>query len=125
MFFFNLWKVYYLPYTNKYDLIYLPYVNDDPVGGEEVKVFGDYLESPVSDGTIEDNFEEELAEAPFVAESDSLPTTPLQDEEDFSDIAKHNIVEVVGDDAYGRKIIVLASCKLPSNKGFDHQRFLR
>jgi len=83
------------------------------------------MESPVSDGTIEDNFEEELAAAPFVADSDSVPTTPLQDEEDFSDISKHNIVEVVGDDAYGRKIIVLASCKLPPNQGFDHQRFLR
>lgn len=93
-------------------------------GEDEVKVF-DYLESPVSDGTIEENFEEELAAAPFVSEPDSVPTTPLQDEEDFSDIAQHGIVDVVGDDAYGRKIIVVVACKLPSNKGFDHQRFLR
>jgi hypothetical protein len=91
---------------------------------DEIKVF-DYLESPVSDGTIEENFEEELATAPFITELDSITTAPLQDEEDFSDIAQHKIVEVVGDDAYGRKIIVLASCKLPSNKNFDHQRFLR
>ncbi|CAG7718437.1 unnamed protein product [Allacma fusca] len=94
------------------------------VDEEEIKVF-EYLESPVSDGTIEENFEEELAAAPFNPEPDSLTATPLQDEEDFSDIAQHNIVEVVGDDAYGRKIIVLAACKLPSNKSFDHQRFLR
>lgn len=91
---------------------------------EEVRVF-EYLESPVSDGTIEENFEEELAAAPFIPEPDSLTTTPLQDEEDFGDIAQHGIVEVVGDDAYGRKIIVVAACKLPSNKTFDHQRFLR
>lgn len=83
------------------------------------------MESPVSDGTIEENFEEELAAAPFISEPDSITTTPLQDEEDFSDISQHGIVEVVGDDAYGRKIIVVVACKLPSNKGFDHQRFLR
>ncbi|XP_035703861.1 rho GTPase-activating protein 1 isoform X2 [Folsomia candida] len=93
-------------------------------GEDEIKVF-DYLESPVSDGTIEENFEEELAAAPFISEPDSITTTPLQDEEDFSDISQHGIVEVVGDDAYGRKIIVVVACKLPSNKGFDHQRFLR
>lgn len=28
----------------------------------------DYMESPVSDGTIEENFEEELVNAPIVAE---------------------------------------------------------
>ncbi len=85
----------------------------------------DYLESPVSDGTIEENFEEELAAAPFISEPDSITTTPLQDEEDYSDISHHGIVEVVGDDAYGRKIIVVVANKLPSNKTFDHQRFLR
>lgn len=93
-------------------------------GVEEIRVL-EYLESPVSDGTIEENFEEELAAAPFIPEPDSITTTPLQDEEDFADIAQHGIVEVVGDDAYGRKIIVVAACKLPSNKSFDHQRFLR
>ncbi|ODN02498.1 Rho GTPase-activating protein 1 [Orchesella cincta] len=76
---------------------------------EEIRVF-EYLESPVSDGTIEENFEEELAAAPFL---------------NFGDIAQHGILEVVGDDAYGRKIIVVAACKLPSDKSFNHQRFLR
>ncbi|CAL8104989.1 unnamed protein product [Orchesella dallaii] len=91
---------------------------------EEIRVF-EYLESPVSDGTIEENFEEELAAAPFIPEPESITTTPLQDEEDFGDIAQHGILEVVGDDAYGRKIIVVAACKLPSDKSFNHQRFLR
>ena len=45
--------------------------------------------------------------------------------DDFADIARHGIVEVVGDDAAGRKIIVVSACRLPCNKGFDHQRFLR
>ena len=45
--------------------------------------------------------------------------------EDFSDFADLGIVDVVGDDKGGRKIIVVSACKLPGNKGFDNQRFLR
>jgi len=33
------------------------------------------------------------------------------DAEDFGDIAKYGIVEVVGDDVAGRKIIVISACK--------------
>lgn len=35
------------------------------------------------------------------------------------------MVDVVGDDAVGRKIIVVSACKLPSNKEVDHPRLLR
>ena len=45
--------------------------------------------------------------------------------EDFSDIAEYGIVDVVGDDRGGRKIIVVSACKFPSNKDFDNGRFLR
>ena len=45
--------------------------------------------------------------------------------EDYSDIAQHGIVDVVGDDKSGRKIIVVSACKFPPNKSFDNQRFLR
>lgn len=45
--------------------------------------------------------------------------------DDYRDIAEHSIVEVVGDDKSGRKIIVVSACKLPPNKNFDNQRFLR
>ncbi len=47
------------------------------------------------------------------------------DDDDFSDIARHGIIEVVGDDVAGRKVIVISACRLPGNKNFDHQRFLR
>lgn len=42
-----------------------------------------------------------------------------------SSIAKHNIVDVVGDDRAGRPMVVVYACRLPSNKTFDHQKFLR
>lgn len=48
-----------------------------------------------------------------------------KEDEDFSDVAKYGVVDVVGDDAVGRKIIVVSACKLPSNKEVDHPRLLR
>jgi len=48
-----------------------------------------------------------------------------KEDEDFSDVAECGVVDVVGDDAVGRKIIVVSACKLPSNKEVDHPRLLR
>ncbi|ESO84993.1 hypothetical protein LOTGIDRAFT_168254 [Lottia gigantea] len=65
------------------------------------------------DGLIDEDFEKELG------------TTP--DEEtvsEFYDVERYGIIEVAGDDLFGRKVIVFSSCKLPSNKNFDHQRLL-
>ncbi|XP_050431991.1 rho GTPase-activating protein 1 isoform X3 [Adelges cooleyi] len=98
----------------------------------------DYMESPVSDGTIEENFEEELVNAPQLVEGitalddketgnllDELEADDAKEDEDFSDVAKYGVVDVVGDDAVGRKIIVVSACKLPSNKEVDHPKLLR
>jgi len=99
----------------------------------------DYIESPMSDGTIEEDFEEALAREVELAGELGSPETPmvenrlvidgtaeqLQPGEDFSDIAELGIIEVLGDDRSGRKIITAAACKLPGNKNFDNQRFLR
>lgn len=87
----------------------------------------DYLESPVSDGTIEDNFEAELLNAPTRAfDSLSYPyVDEEEEEEDFSDVSMYGIVEVMGDDTAGRRVIVVSACRLPSNKELDHQRLLR
>ncbi|CAL4063789.1 unnamed protein product, partial [Meganyctiphanes norvegica] len=84
----------------------------------------DYLESPVSDGTIEENFEAELGSAMGEDDEVALHNT-FTDEDDFSDIARHNIVDIIGDDTYGRKVIVVSACKLPGNKVFNHDKFLR
>lgn len=82
----------------------------------------DYLDSPssLSEGILDDNYEAVLgldldAEAPF----------SLEPQEDFSDVARHGIVEIAGDDAYGRNVIVISACRLPSNKELNHPKFLR
>ncbi|CAG9761830.1 unnamed protein product [Ceutorhynchus assimilis] len=86
--------------------------------------------SPVAE-FIDENYEEELADArdenfdslafttssyPEVGESVGL--------EKFSEIAKYNIVDVKGDDAVGRKVIVLYASRLPPAKEIDHGLFL-
>ena len=90
------------------------------------------IDSPMSDGTIEEDFSLQLQREVEVAGQLGSPATPMVKSGlmggsvgDYSDIAKHGIVEVMGDDKAGRKIIVVSACKLPSNKSFDSQRFLR
>ncbi|XP_011495256.1 PREDICTED: rho GTPase-activating protein 1 isoform X2 [Ceratosolen solmsi marchali] len=89
----------------------------------------DFLESPGSDGTIEENFEEALVDAPVIETADDLAAldTELADEEDYQDISRLGIVEVVGDDSAGRKVIVVSACKLPpvSKEVFNHAKLLR
>lgn len=58
----------------------------------------------------------------------ALDETELADEEDYHDIARLGIVEVVGDDSAGRKIIVVSACKLPPTGKealFSHAKLLR
>ncbi len=85
------------------------------------------MESPVSDGTIEENFEEALAVTAAADDVEGAGVAALSTSsvDDFSDVAKFGIVDVVGDDTYGRKVIVVSACRLPSNKVLDHNRFLR
>lgn len=111
--------------------------NDDDYDLPEVdrRIAGtpnEFIESPMSDGTIEEDFEKALAKE--VQGSDRRPSeasgnltlegTSMSDE-DFSDIARYGFVEVVGDDVKGCKIIVFSACRLPPNKNFDYARFLR
>lgn len=83
------------------------------------------MESPVSDGTIEENFEEALGSVSMISEAAEVTETTTDDFDEFADVAKYGIVDVVGDDTYGRKVIVVSACRLPSNKVLDHNRFLR
>uniref|UniRef100_A0A3B4ATQ6 Uncharacterized protein n=1 Tax=Periophthalmus magnuspinnatus TaxID=409849 RepID=A0A3B4ATQ6_9GOBI len=43
----------------------------------------------------------------------------------YYDIARHGIVQVSGDDKYGRKLIVFSSCCLPPVHQLDHRRLLQ
>ncbi|XP_060555400.1 rho GTPase-activating protein 8-like isoform X3 [Ruditapes philippinarum] len=65
------------------------------------------------DGLIDEDFEEEIGQ-------------PIDEDEaeagDYHDIARHGIIEVAGDDVYGRKVIVFSACKLPPKTELNHQR---
>lgn len=84
-----------------------------------------YLESP--DTLLDDNFEEAFKDvingADIKAGTDDIVEEVISD--DFADVAKYEIVEVVGDDSYGRKVITIYACRLPSNKDLNHNRLLK
>lgn len=42
----------------------------------------------------------------------------------FYDIARHQIVEVAGDDNFGRKVIVFNACRMPPQHQLDHHKLL-
>jgi len=84
-----------------------------------------FLETPVSDGTIEENFEEAFGLPSLLPEAVGGSSHVSSIVDDFADVAKYGIVDVVGDDTYGRKVIVVSACRLPSNKVLDPNRLLR
>ncbi|XP_074644826.1 rho GTPase-activating protein 8-like isoform X2 [Tubulanus polymorphus] len=69
------------------------------------------------DGLIDEDFEEELGS----------PSQEVANDIDggFADIARLGIVQVAGDDHYGRKVIVFSACRLPPSKDLDHKRLLK
>ncbi|KAH1004326.1 rho GTPase-activating protein 1 [Dendroctonus ponderosae] len=86
--------------------------------------------SPVAE-FIDENYEEELADArdenfdSLIFTSSSYPEVgETTSTEQYSEISKYNIVDVKGDDAEGRKVIVLYACRLPPVREIDHGLFL-
>lgn len=91
-----------------------------PLPPELLDIPDDLLERSASDGTIEENFEEELASAPEVY----AEITSSQDES-FEELTGTGLVEVVGDDEVGRRIIVVSACRLPPSKDLQPDKLLR
>lgn len=56
---------------------------------------------------------------PFDASSPHLPW-----DHPFYDIARHQIIEVAGDDNFGRKVIVFNACRMPPQHQLDHHKLL-
>ncbi|RMC00331.1 hypothetical protein DUI87_22939 [Hirundo rustica rustica] len=52
------------------------------------------------------------------------PVTHLQWDDPYYDIARHHIVEVAGDDKYGRKVILFSACRMPPSHQLDHVKLL-
>ncbi|KAK2186020.1 hypothetical protein NP493_216g02031 [Ridgeia piscesae] len=70
-----------------------------------------------SDGMMDEDFEDELGSPSQVQDNDP--------EMEFRDIAKYGIVQVAGDDTFGRKVIVFSACRLPPRTELDHEHLLQ
>ncbi|XP_077317633.1 rho GTPase-activating protein 1 [Lithobates pipiens] len=53
------------------------------------------------------------------------PIIHLRWDDPYYDIARHQIVEVAGDDKFGRKIVLFSACRLPPCHQLDHVKLLQ
>ncbi|XP_007892850.1 rho GTPase-activating protein 8 [Callorhinchus milii] len=42
----------------------------------------------------------------------------------FYDVARHGIIQIAGDDNYGRKLIIFSCCRMPPSHQLNHQKLL-
>lgn len=71
-----------------------------------------------ADETALSKSETDISQA-FDADSPHLPW-----DHPFYDIARHQIIEVAGDDNFGRKVIVFNACRMPPQHQLDHHKLL-
>ncbi|KAM9824604.1 rho GTPase-activating protein 8-like [Neosynchiropus ocellatus] len=68
--------------------------------------------------------EEEEEEIPDGPSPPSTTTFASDASHPFYDVARHGIIQVAGDDNYGRKLITFSSCCLPPSHELNHRRLL-
>ncbi|XP_038636115.1 rho GTPase-activating protein 8-like isoform X2 [Scyliorhinus canicula] len=49
---------------------------------------------------------------------------PLDLNHPFYDVARHGIVQVAGDDNYGRKLVIFSCCRMPPSHQLNHRKLL-
>ncbi|XP_072408457.1 rho GTPase-activating protein 8-like isoform X2 [Chiloscyllium punctatum] len=49
---------------------------------------------------------------------------PLDLRDPFFDVARHGIVQIAGDDNYGRKLVIFSSCRMPPSHQLNHRKLL-
>ncbi|KAL3173432.1 hypothetical protein MRX96_042096 [Rhipicephalus microplus] len=101
------------------------YVSSGSKGGSSSP---EYLDSSpsLSESLLDDNNYEAVLGLDLEPPPDLLPPQDGRPQlEDFTDIECHGIVDIAGDDAYGRNVIVISACRLPPHKELNHPKFLR
>lgn len=79
----------------------------------------------VSELRSEEEDQEEPARVPDVpSRAPATPSFSPDPSHPYYDVARHGIVQVSGDDNYGRKIVVFSSVRLPPSHQLNHRRLL-
>ncbi|XP_007903020.2 rho GTPase-activating protein 1 [Callorhinchus milii] len=95
-------------------------LQDDPMS-DPSGALGQLKLSPLD----EKNWPEDSIVEPVQRDGAPPPDVPPSDIDTFSHIAKHQIVEVAGDDNYGRKVIIISACRLPPSHQLNHAALLQ
>ncbi|XP_031158364.1 rho GTPase-activating protein 8-like [Sander lucioperca] len=76
---------------------------------------------------LEKGDEEDEEDQTCVTDAPSLPPSSALSPDSshpYYDVARHGIIQVSGDDRYGRKLIIFSSCCLPPSHQLNHRRLL-
>ncbi|XP_030296466.1 rho GTPase-activating protein 8 isoform X2 [Sparus aurata] len=69
----------------------------------------------------EEEEDQSVTDAPSLPPSSTVSPDPSHP---YYDVARHGIIQVCGDDNYGRKLIIFSSCCLPPSHQLNHRRLL-
>ncbi|XP_059831447.1 rho GTPase-activating protein 1 [Hypanus sabinus] len=102
-------------------------LQDDLVSDDASNALGQLKLSPMDDKSwpLENDDDEDLKSDKVCTPEDVEPPPDLKWDDPFYDIARRQIVEVAGDDNYGRKVIVFSACRLPPIHQLDHTKLLQ
>ncbi|XP_051885610.1 rho GTPase-activating protein 1 [Pristis pectinata] len=102
-------------------------LQDDLVSDDAPNTLGKLKLSPLDDKPwpAENDDDEDLKSDKECTPEVVDPPPNLKWDDPFYDIARRQIVEVAGDDNYGRKVIVFSACRMPPSHQLDHTKLLQ
>lgn len=102
-------------------------LQDDLATDDASNTLGKLKLSPLDDKTwpAENDNDEDLKSDKECSPEIVEPPPNLKWDDPFYDIARRQIVEVAGDDNFGRKVIVFSACRMPPSHQLDHTKLLQ
>ncbi|XP_067902049.1 rho GTPase-activating protein 1 [Heterodontus francisci] len=100
-------------------------LQDDLVSDNTSDVLGQLKLSPLDEKTWPTECDGDLAKSDKECSPEIVDPPPnLKWDDPYYDIARRQIVEVAGDDNFGRKVIVFSACRMPPSHQLNHTQLL-
>uniref|UniRef100_UPI00398E7F01 rho GTPase-activating protein 1 isoform X2 n=1 Tax=Pristiophorus japonicus TaxID=55135 RepID=UPI00398E7F01 len=101
-------------------------LQDDLVSDDTSNALGQLKLSPLDEKTWPADSDGDLTKSDKECSPEIVdPPSDLKWDDPYYDIARCQIVEVAGDDNFGRKVIVFNACRMPPSHQLDHTKLLQ
>ncbi|XP_072374950.1 rho GTPase-activating protein 1 isoform X1 [Scyliorhinus torazame] len=100
-------------------------LHDDMVADDTSNALGQLKLSPLDEKTWPAECDNDLKTGKECSPEIVDPPSDLKWDDPYYDIARRQIVEVAGDDNFGRKVIVFSACRMPPSYQLDHSLLLK